>query len=205
MELEYWKEFYKSFMRVSHSDFAEYIHEHYLKKGDSILDIGCGDGLDSFYFMLMGLNVTAIDQAIPQTLIDRYSTNIIIVKSDAIRFLEESKGITYNHIFARFFLHAISDSEEEMLLPLIYERLSHNGYLHIETRTMSNIKDTASGCDNSHTIVQNDGHLRRFISPELIKLKLEFYKFKIIEIKEDSGFSSFNPKDILMRIICKKL
>lgn len=204
MELDYWKGFYKSFMRVSHSEFAEYIHEHYLKQKESILDIGCGDGLDSIYFMNCGLSVSALDQAIPQAFIDRYSTNMKIVKSDAIQFLEKSKDKSYNHIFARFFLHAISDSEEKLLLPLIYERLSYNGYLYIETRTMTSIKDSVSGSDNNITIIQDDGHLRRFISPELIKSKLEFYKFKIIEIHEGYGFSSINPKDILMRVICKK-
>ena len=32
-----------------------------VQKGKSILELGCGNGRDSFYFAKNGLNVTAID------------------------------------------------------------------------------------------------------------------------------------------------
>lgn len=205
MELEHWNEFYRVFERPSHSDFAEYIFNHFLKRGDSIMDLGCGDGIDSIYFMKMGLNVTAVDQTIPQSFINKFYKDITIAKSDAILFLNKLKGKYFNHIFARFFLHAIDDLEEDLILPLIYKRLCKNGYLHIETRTLSSLEMAPVFNNQKRSIMQYDGHYRRFVPPEAIRTKLEINKFKIVYMKEDYGFSSLNPQDKLMRITCKKV
>lgn len=205
MELEYWNEFYRDFVRQSHSDFAEYIFEHFLKRGDSILDLGCGDGMDSIYFMNMGLNVTAIDQAMPHSFVTRYNKYITIAKSDAISFLKKINGQYYNHVFARFFLHAIDDLEENFILPLIYERLCINGFLHIETRTLNSLNEISNCHEQNSSILLHNGHLRRFIPPKKIRTILEMNNFKIISLKEDFGFSSIKPYEKLMRISCKKV
>lgn len=60
-DVEYWNKFYESRPDIEQpSLFARSVIKM-VQKGKSILELGCGNGRDSFYFAKNGLNVTAID------------------------------------------------------------------------------------------------------------------------------------------------
>src|SRR5437870_4336134 len=61
--LHYWDKFYKAGNNTfAPSSFAEFvIKSGYLKAGDSLLDVGCGNGRDTFYFLSNGINALGID------------------------------------------------------------------------------------------------------------------------------------------------
>ena len=202
MNAEYWETQYNQFCRKSHSPFAEYVYSEYLylHPNEVILDLGCGDGQDSIYFMKNGMSVIAFDQVIPKSFYNKYHTNIRIIKSNIINF---NYPICVNHIFARFFFHAIDDQEEHIALSLISKALVKGGLLFIETRTVNNqLHNIGKPCGNN--IQYLDGHYRRFISPERFKERLELLGFKIIYMIESKGFSVQEDDQLFLRIVCVK-
>ena len=60
----FWDKFYiKKNITTKPSSFAKYCKKNFIKKNKKILEIGCGNGRDSFYFFKSKLNVTAIDKS----------------------------------------------------------------------------------------------------------------------------------------------
>ena len=63
MDKNYWEKYYKKNIAPTiHSDFAEFCLPK-LEKGKILLEIGCGNGIDSIFFGENKINVIAIDQA----------------------------------------------------------------------------------------------------------------------------------------------
>ena len=60
----YWNKYYRlKKSPLLPSNFAKYCKKKYLKKNKSLLEIGCGNGRDAFFFYKNNLNVTAIDKS----------------------------------------------------------------------------------------------------------------------------------------------
>ena len=50
-EVEYWNHFYDSFTVKESSDFSKFVMDYFKEHQlDNILDAGCGNGRDSFFF-----------------------------------------------------------------------------------------------------------------------------------------------------------
>ncbi len=47
---KYWDNFYKNFLIKKESPFARFVHKKIKKKINKILDVGCGNGRDTFFF-----------------------------------------------------------------------------------------------------------------------------------------------------------
>ena len=63
MKIYYWDNFYQKKIRISKpSSFAKFIVKK-LKKNKTLLDIGCGNGRDTFYFNKKGLNVVGLEKS----------------------------------------------------------------------------------------------------------------------------------------------
>ena len=63
MNKNYWDRYYSKTNGIeTPSTFASYVSD-LIKKGESILELGCGNGRDSFYFAKKGFHVFAIDQS----------------------------------------------------------------------------------------------------------------------------------------------
>ena len=63
MNKSYWDNYYAKTIGIeTPSTFASYVSD-LMKKGESILELGCGNGRDSFYFAKKGFHVFAIDQS----------------------------------------------------------------------------------------------------------------------------------------------
>lgn len=60
-DVNYWNDFYKNKPDIeAPSLFAKFVGEN-IVQGKNMLELGCGNGRDSLYFMELGINVTAID------------------------------------------------------------------------------------------------------------------------------------------------
>jgi len=59
--IEYWNKFYDKKIINKESTFAKFTYKKIKKQKGKILDIGCGNGRDSFFFNQKGYNVTGID------------------------------------------------------------------------------------------------------------------------------------------------
>ena len=59
--INYWNKFYKTKSITIESTFAKFTYKKIKNKKSKLLDIGCGNGRDSYYFNRKGFIVTGID------------------------------------------------------------------------------------------------------------------------------------------------
>ena len=60
----YWNKYYNSKNNNNKpSNFALFVNKNYIKKNTFLIDVGAGDGRDSFYFRKKAKHVYSIDQS----------------------------------------------------------------------------------------------------------------------------------------------
>lgn len=213
--LLYWDNFYKKHINDSESPFCKYVRskigaEYY------VIDLGCGNGRDTFSFYKNGYHAIGIDRshvAIStnklKVMEEKLSEQRIEFKcvdiSDEATFLRELQSIVKLArkieknvaVYNRFLLHSIDDMTEKVLMTSIAKVLEKGDLFLSEFRTLEDI--------NNKKIY--NGHYRRYIDSEKLALDLcERYDFHIIEFKEGYGFSLYKGENpYLARIIAEKL
>ena len=176
-----------------------------LKKGATILDLGCGNGRDSKYFYQLGLNVTGIDASdeVITMLQKDQNENMCFICDDFVTSSMVYAG-QYDYCYSRFSLHAITEEQENELLSNIYGVLCEGGKFFIEARS---INDEIYGL--GERVGKNayfyEGHFRRFIKRKELEEKLLNVGFQIEYSKEERGYAPFkNMNPLVIRIIAKK-
>ncbi len=200
----YWNNIYeRESVMLEPSDFARSVVEDMLKRGGAVLELGCGNGRDSLFFMDMGLNVTAIDasdKAIRQLREKRCTGRWIC--DDFVR-CEALYQITFESIYSRFTLHAISERQEDELLKNIKGSLKPRGRVYIEARTINDELYGKGERVGVNAFVYNN-HFRRFIDTAILKEKMERLGFTIVSASENKGYSKTNTSDpVLLRLIAE--
>jgi tellurite methyltransferase len=110
MNKKYWEKYYRYNGVNKQSPFVKFAI-NYIPKNSKILDVGCGNGRDSYYLARKGFCVKGIDYAY----LPKKSVNISFEKTSIKDFYDEFEK--YDVIYNRFFVHAITLKE-------IYELLS---------------------------------------------------------------------------------
>lgn len=201
---QYWKNYYKKHRNNDiPSTFATFCLEHYINNNMRLLELGCGNGRDSFFFAHNGIDVTALDLETDEIKYLRKKnkyTNLIFLNRNFVTYTDVNK---YDIIYSRFSIHSISENEENITLKNAYKNLNKNGHLLIEVRS---IKD--SMFINSEKISNNEGmtdHYRRFIDKETLLNKLISIGFSIIYSVESNGLAIYKNEDpVVIRVIAKK-
>ena len=187
------------------SNFASSIISE-LEHDQSVLDLGCGNGRDSLYFLSHDLKVTGVDAS--DIAIQKLSTltqdnpNAKFICGDFVTddLIYNSQ---YDYVYSRFTLHAINDIQEVVLLKNVTRALKNGGKFFIEART---IHDDLFGMGENlgGNMFMYDNHFRRFINPDELKSTLENLGFEIMSFAEGRGFSKTNNSDpVLLRITAK--
>lgn len=201
----YWNQYYgKKHDTVSNpSNFAQAVSKE-LIPGKQLLELGCGNGRDSLFFMERGLYVTGVDAS------DKAIRNLqaneknlkrgIFVCDDFVKCRAVFQR-QYDYVYSRFTLHSITDDQEDELLRNIKEAMVDGSKLFIEART---IHDDIYG--KGEKVSENayifEDHYRRFINPDILKKKMECFGYRILEIKEGQGFSKTVESDpVLLRVV----
>ena len=115
MKIYYWDNFYQKKIKISKpSSFAKFIVKR-LKKNKTLLDIGCGNGRDTFYFNRKGLSVVGIEKS--KIAVKNNKKILVKKKIKNINFLNInifSKKFEnlekFDYVYLRFVIHAISKS-----------------------------------------------------------------------------------------------
>ncbi|PKN78355.1 MAG: class I SAM-dependent methyltransferase [Candidatus Cloacimonetes bacterium HGW-Cloacimonetes-1] len=123
-------EYYNSTCDVDMRDLYK-LFEVNLTNGDSILDVGCGSGRDSYYFLRSGYSVTAIDPSkeLARLASERIGIEVINTPIQAINFTSQFKGI-----WACASLLHIPFLEMPAVLRKLHEALEDGGTLFISLK-----------------------------------------------------------------------
>ncbi len=207
---KYWNKFYKKHtLIIKPSNFSQFIKKKFLKKKKikNILEIGCGNGRDTFYFSKYVTKIVSIDNS-QQAIIknknnERIKKNIIFLKKDILsRFNVLVKN--FDLIYARFFLHTINSREEDIFLNLLKKISNKKTIVALEFRTTKD-KLFKKGKKISKNESITD-HYRRFVDVSNFQNKIKKIIFKIIYFKQSVNLSNFkNDKPHLCRIVFKNV
>ena len=186
--INYWNRFYKKIPYMDESTFAKFSYKKIQNKNSKILDIGCGNGRDAYYFHKKGFEVTGID--ISQKAIEKNSKikikNLVFKKFDVGKDKLKNK---FEIIYCRFFVHTLDELQENKLINIIKQVKKKNTLVFFEFR---NYKDKIFGNfnakDHNKIIEFEKGHIRRIIDPKLFKEKF-ITKTKSKIIYEKSGIN----------------
>lgn len=191
----YWNEFYASTRarrRPLPSQFATFVAGE-LEGPARIVEFGCGAGRDSIFFASHGHDVTGVDgsKAAVESCADlaaalgeqaEFVASSIDDPELASR-LRVEPGNTL--LYARFFVHAITDEEETTFLRLAASLTSPGDRLAVEYRT---VRD-ASGAKVTGT------HFRRFVEPTAFNANAVLQGFEVAYAVEGFGFAKYRQDD----------
>ncbi len=202
----YWNEFYRQNppSSMQESRFARFVTK-YIEKNKTLVDIGCGNGRDSFFFNRLGLNVVGIDasDAAVSALNNISSGNLSFVCGN---FINE-KIIFENHpdyFYSRFTLHAINQNGQTELLKNVYDSLKSGGKFFIEVRCTADSKFEKGEKVETNAFIL-DGHYRRFLVMEELLSELIEMGFHVKYAEQEKGFAPFNGDDSeIIRIVAVK-
>lgn len=99
----------------------------YLKNNSHILDLGCGTGRDSKYFLDKGYQVTSIDGSIEMC---KVAENLLNREVKQINFLDINYKDEFDGIFACASLLHLSEEDLLIVLKKISNALKQNGILY---------------------------------------------------------------------------
>lgn len=207
-DVEYWNKFYESKPDIEMPSLFAKSVIGMVEKNRNLLELGCGNGRDSFYFAQNGLNVTAIDAS--DAVIQKLQEKCIYREGDICFICDDfvcSPTIfvgQFDYCYSRFSLHAINAEQESELIENVYGALKEGGKIFIEARS---VNDDIYGLGEkiSENTYIYDGHFRRFIVKDELENKLKKAGFHISYSEEQRGFAPFGESDPpIIRIVADK-
>jgi len=207
MDKQYWNNFYKDHsLREDISEcstFASFCCENFFKQSKTIVDLGCGNARDAQHFARNHL-VYGLDQSVDGKVINANKLpSLNLIEQDFV-YDDYNFSNKVDVFYSRFTVHSITEEDQEVLLPKVYNSLDAGGLFCIEVRTT---KDPKFGvgkhiCDTTYF---NDGHTRRFIDSQKFVNTVLPLGFKLLYFNEQDDLSIYKDDNpVLMRIILEK-
>jgi cyclopropane fatty-acyl-phospholipid synthase-like methyltransferase len=204
----YWEDYYKIDVAPKESSlFAKFCLDNYLEEGNTVIELGCGNGRDALFFALNNVKVKAVDQCEKElSLLSKKASlpNLEFVCDDFTNLNDDN---VYDSVYSRFTLHSVDSCGEDNVIKWCSDHIKLGGYFLIEARGQNNElygKGIAVKGEKNAFIYEK--HYRRFINLKIIKKKLKQSRFKLKLIEESNGFSPYNGKDEkFLRIVGEKI
>jgi tellurite methyltransferase len=198
----YWNSFYEAKELINiPSQFSVFVANE-CKDIGSVIDLGCGNGRDSFFFASLKLNTIGIDSSSSAITFCNEKLKLTTNLKNANFFCENISDLDlFNKIekilsnlnismpiliYSRFFLHAINEEQEDLFIhfcSLILKK--YGGKVALEFRTKR---------DELQTKVTNI-HFRRFIDPIKFFSKIQNVGFKVEYFCEGFGYAKYKEDD----------
>ncbi|SEQ51448.1 Methyltransferase domain-containing protein [Ectothiorhodospira magna] len=216
----FWQHFYTTHaLRHEPSPFARWCMQHHLTSGQRMLELGCGNGRDTFAFAGHGLALLAIDGcevAIRNNIAfersrqrEGQSPRFQALDVKQINTLPALHPVWFdgedrvNVVYSRFFLHAIPEVLEDQLLAFAGQYLPQNGLMLHEFRTTQDPL-MQLGEVLSPTERWTD-HYRRFIDTAAFCQKVKRLGWKEIHFEERNGLARFGAEDpVVARVVLQR-
>lgn len=227
----YWTKYYQSHrLNYEPSSFAIFCYENYIKhnsisssEADSkfamskstlncietkesiyMLELGCGNGRDAFYFAKNKINVIALDLCEDEIqYLQKYNklSNLKFIAADFSKYSIDKK---MDAIYSRFTLHAINEEQENRTIKQVSKILKPKGLFFIEARSIND-----DMFKKSIKISKQEGetnHYRRFMDFDKMKQKLLDSSFKIIYEIESKNLAIYKDENpTIIRFIARKV
>ena len=205
---KYWNKYYRSKRKINlASNFAKFIKKKFLKRKDIILDVATGNGRDSFFLSKHTKFVYGIDKSKVAIDINKKKIDYLNLKNISFKHLGSQsiklfkKKVTF--IYARFFIHAISEKIENKFLNDLKKYFRKNVTVGLEFRTTDD-----KLINRGIKIGKNERfftHYRRFVDLKKFEKKLEDKNFKILYKKKGLNLSKTSKENpYLCRLIIKQ-
>jgi len=198
MEKEYWKKYYKNKLNKTlppPSQFAAFTISYLNSYDLTVIDYASGDGRDSVFFSNYFSKVYTVDQVqgISETEITKHENLEFLYPEN----LSRSNIQTDNCIvYARFFLHAISDEEQSVFMQNMKELLLPNEKIFLEFRVDEDSTRTKA----------TEAHYRRFQTMNEVIEQLKLFDFKTLYSVQGMGFAMYKEDDAFVaRIVAERI
>lgn len=191
----YWDEYYAAratTRRPLPSQFATFVAGE-LEQPHRVIELGCGNGRDSIFFASYGHDVTGVDGSeaavhacseLAAALGERPTFLQSAIDDPAL--VQRLSGSPGPHlVYARFFVHAITDEEEQRFLDLAATLTAPGDLLAVEYRT---IRDQVGAKETG-------AHYRRFVLPATFQARALERGFEVTYAVEGFGFAKFRHDD----------
>jgi len=198
-EKKYWTNYYKNHKHAFEPSLFSKSIIQFLNEGDSLIDLGCGNGRDTIYFADKKIYTHGVDMVSEEVeYLNKVYKNHKFLSFANCNFADlPNKNFT--HAYSRFTLHSIPPEIEKILFSWI--KLNIKKYFFLEVRS-----------DKDSLFNINTDHYRRFPNFEKLLMKLikNNFNIKYSEISEnfapynnnyDVNYNENTPK--IIRIICK--
>jgi adenylylsulfate kinase-like enzyme/SAM-dependent methyltransferase len=195
---QYWDGYYKKRIApINPSSFAFFCNENFLDMHCHILEFGCGNGRDTFYFSkrhrITGVDTSSV--AIQTNQKRAMAEGILNIDFIAGEFGTEIPGLPYvvDAVYGRFVLHAMPLDAEIRVLNASWELLKNGGRLFLEFRT-----DKDPLMKNGVYVSRNErftNHYRRFINFADVCDRISKAGFLITYCTEKKGLATHGDDD----------
>lgn len=206
----YWANFYARTEYTNGSTFFDAVNARPDMPGH-VIDIGCGDGRDSYAFGLAGRTVTGLDRShigvrhAAKKAADMGTEQVGFVACDVadpralrevLRVAAERAGDSALMFYARFFLHSIPVEVQNTLMVEIRDAARPGDMFAAEFRTTADM-----GLRKVH-----EKHYRRFQDGPAFGVALsQQYGFDVVHELESAGLSPYRDEDpVLYRVVGTK-
>ena len=194
MDIKYWNKIYKSenSTPTNPSPFSIFLLNNLIKKESiqSILDLGCGNGRDSYFFS-KHCNVVGVDLATKPE------------DGNNVTFYQQSMdSVTgkYDLIYMRFSLHSVPEEVEKNVLNYAQKNCR---FLAIEARSTSDILSDGKK-ENIVETSYASKHYRRYINMSELKKKVENRGFNVVHVSESDTYAKYkDTSPVCVRLIAK--
>jgi len=197
----YWSSFYAAKSvggkLMPPSQFAAFVAPE-IEPECALFDIGCGNGRDSLFFAELGFKVVSLDASETAILVarkksaERNLTNIQFLQenitSPALRMSIGQLGGKMACVYSRFFLHAITESEQLQFFDVLADTLLPGHRLAFEYRTTA----------DQFLEKEAPPHYRRYQDCADVNAQLEERGFKEIYSIEGQGFAKYKAEDAIV-------
>ena len=193
--IAYWDDYYAARatpVRKLPSQFATFVAGE-LDRRHRVIELGSGDGRDAMFFASYGHEVIGVDAS--HTAVEACRLLAETLGEDASFIVSpiEEPGLATRVrgeagprvVYARFFLHAITQAEEESLRDLAAAIADPGDLLAVEYRT---VRDS-SGAKVTAT------HFRRYVLPASFEARALGRGFDVIYSVEGFGFAKYREDD----------
>jgi len=204
LDKKYWDRYYADHHALGQpTSFAKSIIKT-LPAKSRLMELGCGNGRDAYYFASRGHLVSACDQsdviinALPN--VGENSPHFFV---DNLRNMTPRPNETFDVVYARFVLHALSDDEAQQAFKWTFDHLKSGGKFYSESRS---IKDPIFGDgEKVDEHIYKTDHRRRFLVKKDLLSDLESLGFTIYQVVEDQGLAVQKDSDpVVIRVIAYK-